>query len=116
MDEHTEQELRDKLLIAESIHERATERLLKANKAAEYSKVQGLINQACLNVESDYVPDWSRFRQVWWPSYCRIGGEWEITEGGHETPTGIIYQSTEAKCQQVCDILNDIKLKPVGVK
>ena len=87
-----------------------------ALKAAEYSKVQGLINQACLNVEPDYVPDWSDKSQLKWFVYyshytCRWVSNVTITE-----EAAIIYQSTSSKSLQVCDILNDINLKPVGVK
>ena len=87
-----------------------------ALKAAEYSRVQGLINQACINVESDYVPDWSndngKKHRV---SYSVGEGKW-VAAFAYWVSTSEIYQSTAAKCQQVCDILNDSKLKPVGVK
>ena len=86
-----------------------------ALKAAAYSRVQGLINQACLNIEGDYVPDWSndngKKHRV---SYSVGEGKW-VAEYAYWISCEI-HQSTAAKCQQVCDILNDINLKPVGVK
>jgi len=87
-----------------------------AIKAAEYSRVQGLINQACLNVESDYVPDWSDKSQLkWFVCYSHYTCGWVSTLTITEE-AAIIYQSTKAKAQQVRNILNDINLKPVGVK
>jgi len=85
-------------------------------KAAEYSKVQGLINQACLNVESDYVPDWyNEKEQKHGVSYCTGLGSW-ATFHAYWVASSEVYLSTQAKAQQACDILNGIKLKPVGVK
>ena len=86
-----------------------------AQKAAEYSRVQGLINQACLNVESDYVPDWSESKAKWSPIYDANLSEWIPSRSWHSTSSSI-HQSTENKAKQVCDILNDINLKLVGVK
>ena len=84
-------------------------------KAAEYSRVQGLINQACLNVESDYVPDWFDNTTKWIPLYDALTANW-IPLTAYSNAGSEISQSTEAKCLQVCDILNNINLKPVGVK
>ena len=85
-------------------------------KAAEYSRVQGLINQACLNVEADYTPDWSDKSQLkWFVCYSHYTCGWVSTLTITEE-AAIIYQSTKAKAQQVRNILNDINLKPVGVK
>lgn len=86
-----------------------------ALKASEYSKVQGLINQACLNVESDYVPDWFDNTTKWIPLYDALTANW-IPLTAYSNAGSEISQSTEAKCLQVCDILNNINLKPVGVK
>jgi len=87
-----------------------------ALKASEYSKVQGLINQACLNVEPDYVPDWSDKSQLkWFVCYSHYTCGWVSTLTITEE-AAIIYQSTKAKAQQVRNILNNINLKPVGVK
>jgi len=87
-----------------------------ALKAAEYSKVQGLINQACLNVESDYTPDWyNDNEQKHGVSYCTGLGSW-ATFHAYWVASSEVYLSTQAKAQQACDILNGIKLKPVGVK
>ena len=87
-------------------------------KAAEYSRVQGLINQACLNVEADYVPDWSNEGEAkWYVFYDARIGDWDADFFVRATiSTGVIHQSTASKARQVCDILNDIDLKPVGVK
>ena len=90
-----------------------------ALKASEYSKVQGLINQVCLNVEGDYVPDWNdkwetKHIATFHPSLGKRG-EW-MPLPSLRFDFNSIPQSSTQLCQQVCDILNDINLKPVGVK
>ena len=87
-----------------------------AVKAESFYRVQGLINQACLNVESDFVPRLKDTEQwKWSPGYNSADSRW-MPIFSQMVYHGDPIQSTEAKCQQVCDILNDINLKPVGVK
>jgi len=92
--------------------EQELQEALQAAQDALYSTVQGIKNQVCLNVESDFVPDWNVHSYKYIVIYRK--GEW--VPDSIDYPEGLSYLSTKAKAQQVCDILNGINLKPVGVK
>jgi len=75
-------------------------------------RVHGLILQASLNVEGDFehqLRDTTEWK--WSPGYNSEDCRW-MPIFSQMVYHGEPVQSTKFKCQQVCDILDHIKLRP----
>lgn len=88
-----------------------------AKQAAAISHVQYSINRASLLVDPERGGRFIRGEENWRPEWGDGGDEdkgWFPHNYGYITEGGAMV-SEEYKCQEVCDHLNKIGIKPVGV-
>lgn len=85
----------------------------QAKRAAELMRVSNAVTKACLQVDPDFVPDWSRHsgQDKCYALFNTEKQKWvaSLSLGDRFVEA---YVSTKEKAQQVADILNNEGVKP----